>query len=324
MHLKEYASTKLALGSDTTFVLFSTASEAINNQLFQKLWHTTFTFEKRFSRFIPMSELSTFNRSAGLKVVISPEFKEILTTARELAKQTEGLYNPFMLPAVQRAGYLHSAAAGYEADPVDDFTARQVVGIEHLEIGEDWARIPYGTAIDLGGCGKGYLAEQLRDLLNKDHIMGYWLSLGGDIATFGVGADSQQISVHVQNAQTISIDFPVKILCPTTEFAVATSGTFRRKNQQSKKYWHHIIDPRTLLPAETDILLATVACNNALDADVLASCAVILGSKKAPTFLKEHGAQGYILQGKDTNGYFAKQHGQMVVKSKQVKERPYA
>lgn len=302
MYLRRLSQTRLALGCDTMLAIVSdmTADEA--DRLFKKLWKQVYVFERRFSRFLPMSELSTFNRTTGLKTPITPEFKDLLTSAKQLGVKTNGLYNPFITPALQRAGYMKSAVPGYEHDSTADYTIRRVVGVERLNIGDDWAQIPYGTALDMGGCGKGYLADQLGKILKNYKVQGYWLSLGGDILTMGRDENGNNITLDIQNANQPSHTTDWIIECPTNSFAVATSGTFRRIGQDVKNNWHHIIDPTTLEPAKTDIRLATVCAETAAWADVLASCAVIVGSYKAPAFLKKHGVKSALLQGIDSDG----------------------
>ena len=91
------------------------------------------------------------------------------------------------------------------------------------------------------------------------------------------------------------------VVCPDEPFAVATSGTLRRSRQRAGKPWHHLIDPATFEPATTDVLLATVCAATTLEADVLASCAVILGSERAPAFLESKGVKAILLQCQNEN-----------------------
>ncbi len=289
----QYYQEAIALGSKTGISLVSRASKAQIEVLYKTLWREIFIFERKFSRFLPGSELSIFNSNAGSKQNITPEFKKLLITAKKLAEDTDGLYNPFILPALQASGYLSSRVPGHEHDAVNDFSKRSYTTIERLEIGNDWAKIPYDTALDLGGCGKGYLADQLRSLLTKK-ITGYWLSFGGDIAVGGLDEQGRKWTIGIQSAvdqnknrASLSID---------SASGVATSGVTVHQGKKNGKEWHHLIDPKTSQPAITDVLLATVYADTSLMADVLASCAVILGSRKAMPFLKKHGAKAAFLQ----------------------------
>ncbi|MEP7204579.1 MAG: FAD:protein FMN transferase [Candidatus Saccharibacteria bacterium] len=316
MRLARFAQIKTALGSEVglSFVADSSQSEA--DRLFTELWRVIFGFERRFSRFLPASEVTLFNRSAGSKFGISDEFKALLVSSQEMSLLTGGLHNPLILPALQKAGYVQSAAPGYERDAVDNYSYRHVTSADALTVGDDWAMIPRDSAIDMGGCGKGFLADLLRDVLVKAGVAGYWLSFGGDIATGGTDEYGRNLSLHIQAANDLGGVLDWAVHCPTTPFAVATSGTFRRQNQIVGAGWHHIIDPVTFEPARTDVKLATVCADNTLLADVLASCAVILGSKLAPAFLKSHGALAMLLQCHDDSGSFDTHFGPSIAKEK--------
>jgi len=295
----EYHDTKLALGSDVTLVLVSDRGEAAVAEVFRSLWYTIYCFERQFSRFIPSSELSVFNRSAGSRLPISPEFRDILRVARQLGLETGGLFNPLILPALHRAGYKQSFVEHYQDDVQDDYSARTVVQVERLEVTDTTACIPYGTALDLGGCGKGYLADLLANTIVPDWLDGYWLSLGGDVVGEGCDGSGKPWKVAIQSAFKDNTASRWCLQTTGKRFAAATSGTGVRTGTQQGKRWHHIIDPRTLQPSNSDVRMATVFDESAVRADVLASCAVILGTRQALPFLKTQGAQAAYLQGRD-------------------------
>lgn len=294
--LRQYHESRQALGGNTTIVV--TAEHEFSGSDFAELWRKVYQFERQFSRFLPESELSQFNRRAGLDTPISQEFATLLQSAQQLSQRTNGLYNPFILPAVQRTGYVQSALDGYEDDVAPDYRMRSSSEANRLQVKANIATIPYGTAIDMGGCGKGYLADMLAKELRALSLPGFWVSLSGDMATYGIDANEQPWQTGVQDAQAKHA-IPYIISATGRQLGIATSGTLRRKNQHLKAGAHHIIDPRSGQPADTDIRLATVVTHRAIDADVFASCAVIVGSEQAPALLRELGVLGFVLQTAD-------------------------
>lgn len=294
-----YHETKQALGSE---VVLTIVSESDPKVLFTQLWKEIFAFERQFSRFLPMSELSVFNRSAGIKTAITPQFRALLLTAQRLSRETSGLYNPFVLPALQRAGYTQSFAEGYKEDTHDNFADRAVAQPDKLRIGDTWAQIPYGSALDLGGCGKGYLADLLADSMVPTWVTGYWFSFGGDIVGDGTDEDNKpwDISIYTEPSSKKS-DGSWIFRSSGGRFAAATSSTQHRRGTHHGKSWHHIIDPRTQKPANSDIYQASIFMPRAVDADVFASCAIILGSKNTlALFHRNYDVSGLLL-GKDQN-----------------------
>ena len=118
---------------------------------------------------------------------VTPEFRDLLQVAKELSIATRGLFNPFILPALQRAGYTKSMVEEYSKDEHDDYSKLGIAEPKDLKIGDTWASIPYGSAIDMGGCGKGYLGDRLNEIMQDKELSGYWFSLGGDVV--GAGQD---------------------------------------------------------------------------------------------------------------------------------------
>lgn len=316
MQLARYTQSHTALGGLATLSLISNAEKKEVEGLLAHLWRKIFYFEKKFSRFLPSSELSRFNKRAGTRVPVSPHMHEVLAATKHYALETAGLYNPFILPALQRSGYHGSAVPGYENDPVPDYSDRHVVSPEKLEIDDDWAYIPHGTALDLGGMGKGYLLDQLADMLQAEsHVTGFWLELSGDVITFGHDENNRPISVGIQNARDLTKKHTTMNVQGNGErLAIATSGTFKRDTHGGDENSHHIIDPRTGVSAETDILLATVCSSRALAADIWASCAVIVGSAAAPKLLDEHGINDWVLQ------YTQDKAGMLTLQGSHIKE----
>ncbi len=284
----------IALGSETSITIASTSpikSTAAINQL----WKEIFNFEKRFSRFIPSSELCFLNKNSGTKQLISKEFRDILITAKNISLETEGIYNPFILPALQRSGYEKSFVVGAENDIHEDYSDRSVVSVDKMEIGDDWVRIPFKTAIDLGGIGKGYLADKLAVSL-KHEFNGFIINLGGDIVTYGTNEHNSNWQIIIQDASSIENKSIGTIKMPLSTYSVSSSGTFKKKGVNKGKAWHHLINPKTLEPANSDIKLITIMSKLAVNSDTLASCGLILGSKDCMKFLKSHKIKNALIQ----------------------------
>lgn len=289
--MKRFQQKSYALGSEALLTLV-VEDEAAIKSLFQAIWAQIRVFDERFSRFKSNSELSQFNSAAGEDTPISPAFKSLLIKSQQLSKATNGLYNPFVLPALQRAGYIGSWPTPEKHDENLNYSSRKIVPADKLVINKSSAHIPANSALDFGGIGKGYLLDQLADFLGTQHVKGYWLSLGGDIICGGFDAEKQPWKIGIADSQNPEILLEHITNQSGKRLAIATSGTTKRKGEN----WHHIIDPRTAKPAKTDIRMTTLTYNNATAADVYATCAVILGSNQAELFIKQHDITTTLLQ----------------------------
>jgi len=294
--MHRYQQTREALGSTVLLTLVDSANPSVIDSYFTTMWDMVRQFESRFSRFIKTSELTYFNYNSGKRTVISPQFHDLLVTSKKLATKTDGIYTPFILPALQHAGYKGSWPYPSLVEDDLDYSDRIVESYKNLHISKAWAEIPNNTAIEFGGVGKGYLLDELASYLGNK-VVGFWFSLGGDIICNGSDVDQQAWQIGVQHALNPDVNIiPISNKDRAT-LAIATSGITKRRGDNENKKWHHIIDPRSLKPADTDVVTATVYMRQAVIADVYAKCAVILGADEAYTFLyNDSDVLGAILQ----------------------------
>jgi len=61
--------------------------------------------ERRWSRFLPDSEVSRLNAGAGRPVLVSPETARLVARAVDAWRLTAGRFDPTVLPALVAAGY---------------------------------------------------------------------------------------------------------------------------------------------------------------------------------------------------------------------------
>ena len=234
-------------------------------------------WEQVLSRFRPDSELSQLNKSAGWPVKVSLTLWDVFQCAQEAEKDSQGLVRASVLDALLEAGYDRSfdqlqpeniqtrINAWNVVASLDEITSDQV---------ERTICLPADTHLDFGGVAKGWAAEQAVKRLSKHGSA--LVSAGGDIA----------ISAELPNAEQwpVSIDDPLKsgeIIATLMLGAcgVATSGTDYRRWKQGGRLNHHIIDPRSGQPAQTDLISATVIAPTATQAEMAAKTVMILGSQ---------------------------------------------
>lgn len=293
MREQTYLQQARALGTQVEFRIDQSNKEDAES-IFRHLWLKTERFQNRFSRFIPTSEVSKLNANHGNKTKISDDFAKILDKTVELAKLTEGIFNPFCLPLVQKAGYTTSLDSLNSQAPID-YTDRVLSDIDELTIGQSWAMIPKNSAIDLGGIGKGYLADQLSEYLDRSGVDNYLLSIGGDLVAKG---DPRHKKWTIDVPSAIDNRIIARYYPNQNKFSVATSGLARSLDGKKQL---HLIDPRSQKLAKSQYLTCSVASIECTFADVIASCILIDGISFAKKMLKLNIISGVLLQGKAHN-----------------------
>jgi thiamine biosynthesis lipoprotein len=287
---------KIALGSEAVLTLVGD-NPVQAHAILKELWQKIDQFEQRFSRFLTTSELTKINKRAGQKIKISEPMAMILRASKKISSETGGIFNPFILPNLVRAGYDRSWTNQL---PVPQLDASQLVSADEININGNTLTIPTQSALDLGGIGKGYLLDQLVTF-TAPKFPNFWFSLGGDIIAGGHDLLGQPWQIGIASTQSPNITI-AKVTIPAGQtLSVATSGVGKRRGTHDGRDWHHIIDPRTGQSAHSDIESVTICAPTGLQADVLASCAVILGSQLAPEFLNKNKIGSYLIQSKLSN-----------------------
>jgi len=240
-------------------------------------------WEQSLSRFRPDSELSLLNSHAGGPVQVSPTLMTVFRTAVEMEKRSQGLVTPTILDALVYAGYDRSFDQLSPAQPQRESGEYHcVTSTAAIEWQADSRTIhlPPHLHLDFGGVAKGWAAEQA-----MQRLKGYGPTLvdaAGDIAISGLQTNGQPWSVAI--ADPFQPDADLELL-KLGRCGVATSGTDYRRWQQDGVWKHHIIDPRTGEPAETDVVSATVIAPNVVDAEMAAKVALISGSHAGMAWL---------------------------------------
>ncbi len=239
--------------------------------------------EARFTRFADTSELSRLNRSAGAWFQASPELFDVVQQACTLAEETDGLFDPTLLAALEAAGYDKSMddiradtirAHGVSAQPRSVSNTRSAFRAIQLDEINQAIHLPLGTRIDLGGIAKGWIAEQAA-LLLSEYAEASAVSAGGDLFIVGLPADEEYWTIGLEDPRDPERDLTTLQVGPG---AVATSSIAKRRWRQGRRQQHHIIDPRTGVPADTDWLSVSVIAPHATLAEVYAKALLIGGS----------------------------------------------
>ena len=207
----------------------------------------------RLTRFDAGSELSRLNASGGQWIQVSNELEQLLRVSLRAFEASGGLVNVAVLPSMLAIGYTRPLEYGATRPAVESAqplrNLDEVLGVRR---GQARADVP----IDLGGIAKGWMADRLCERLGG-HVL---VNLGGDLYARG--------------------EWPVAIAGKTyllRNAGAATSSTRKRRWGEL----HHVIDPRTGLPAASGVDEVSVVAGTAVDAEILAKTMLIAGRSAA-------------------------------------------
>ena len=242
--------------------------------------------ESQLSRFRADSELSRLNDRAGRgAVAVSPLLLRVLSQALAAARQTEGIFDPTVLPLLRQAGYDRNfellADTNGESPRAPVCPGRVGWRQVCLDQANGTVELPTGVAIDLGGIAKGWTVDRASELLRS------WgpslVDAGGDMRASGLpGGERWPVAVEDpfhpdQDLTTLGLD----------GCAVATSTVGKRTWQRNGQCFHHLIDPRTGSSSSSDLHTVTALAPSAVEAEVAAKTALLLGSGEGAAWLRQ-------------------------------------
>jgi thiamine biosynthesis lipoprotein len=242
--------------------------------------------EGLLSRFLPDSEISRVNGSAGIKSEkVSLETYDVLSKAVEFSRCFPGCFDVTIQPLVT----LWHTAKESLAQP-DESSIKQVLPLVNYRdlILDPWEITAglrnVGQSVDLGGIGKGFAGDKILEVFKKYGISSACSNLGGNVVTLGAKPDGSPWHVGIQHPrQENSLIGSVSVVNQT----VVTSGDYQRTftDSQGKRH-HHILDPTTGYPAESGLISVSIVSDKSLAADPLSTIVFVAGMEKGLEFLK--------------------------------------
>ena len=232
--------------------------------------------EELLSTWIPTSELSRVNASAGVMPVhVSPETLTVVQRAMQVAEMTDGGFNIAIGPAVDAWNVIEGSRIPTESELG---ALRPLVDLQAVHADEREQAIfleKAGMRIDVGGIGKGYAADQAVEALRKAGAVAGVVALSGDIKTFGRLPDGKTFPVGIQHPRE---DGSVLAWIDLQDEAISTAGDYERFFERDGVRYHHILDPRTLQPARS-CQSVTVIAREGIWADGLDTGIFVMGAE---------------------------------------------
>ena len=251
------------------------------------------------SRFRPDSEIVALDRVGAEPAEVSPLLAEAIAVALRAARLTDGDVNPTVGAAMNAVGYDRDFALVPREGPAVKLTVRTIPGWRQVEFDEQarLLRLPPGVRLDLGATAKAWAADRAAARITASTGCGVLVSLGGDVAVSGQPPGGGW-RIRVQDISGRPEDPPTG---PSAVVAIragglATSSTAARRWRRGGDVLHHILDPRTGLPAAPVWRTVSVAAATCTDANIASTAAIIRG-RAAPAWLTELGLPARLVDG---------------------------
>ncbi len=248
--------------------------------------------EELLSTWIPTSELSRVNASAGIKPVqVSAETFTVLKRSLEIAQLTDGGFNIAIGPAVEAWSVMDQARI---PDDAELQALRTLVDLSQVHL-DDHAHTVFlskpGMRVDVGGIGKGYAADRVVEMMRQAGAPAGVVALSGDIKTFGRLPQGDRFPFGIQHPRKPGV---VLALVDLEDEAISTAGDYERYFERDGQRYHHILDPATLQPARGCQSVTVVATEGVL-ADGLDTGIFVMGPERGMALVERLPGLGAVI-----------------------------
>ena len=246
-----------------------------------------FRLDALLNRHSETSAVAILNQTGSIE---NAELAALLQRSGALTEETGGTFDCTVAPIIDAWDI-----AGGGRIPSDEELqqALDAVGfLAHVQINKDTITLTGRSAVDLGGLGKGYAAEQIQKTYREYGVTGS-ADLGGDICLIGAKSGQDRL-------WRIGLKAPggnnVLASLQATDLYVVTSGSYERYfTAEDGTVYHHILNPITGFPAESGLVSVTVLCADGVRADALATAFFIMGVKQTKEYLAAHSDVAAVL-----------------------------
>jgi len=245
------------------------------------------------------SELAEINRNAGVhSVKVSPQTLDVIGKAVSAAEKSGGAFDPTIGPIVKLWDFLN------KKKPAESEIVKALPLVNYKDILIDRADSTVflkrkGMMIDLGGIAKGYAVDLAVESLKKEGILSGLVSIAGDIRTFGMKPDKRPWIIGIKNPRQTGEKDELVAKIRLSEKAISTSGDYERYFISEDKRYHHLLDPKTGMPA-SGCRSVSIVTDRAVDTDAFSTAIFILGAVKGMKVVKEMGMDAMIIDSSGT------------------------
>ncbi|MBP0483526.1 FAD:protein FMN transferase [Sagittula salina] len=227
------------------------------------------------------SVLSRFNADPAGRAATDPALTHVGGAALEIARLSNGAFDPTVGPLVARWGFGPITQGG----------------------GPDWRGVAAGPdgltkarddlTLDLCGIAKGWALDRAAALAREAGVESLLFDLGGEFVVRGHHPAGR--------AWRVAVDSPIPGAPPPAALrlddgmALATSGTALQGYTLQGRLYSHVIDPRARAPAGGALRSVTVAAEKAITADGWATALLAAGDEAGPVLARSLGISALFL-----------------------------
>ena len=288
-------------------------------------------YNNQMSTWIKNSEINKFNNFNSLKhYTVDYELYNVVIKSLRISELSNGYYDPTIQPIYDLWGF-GSGSTQYEINNFPNLllisNKLDQIGYKKININEDnfnqLQKKDINITLNLGGIAKGSAADRIIYLLsgkqsknynleisNDDKIIpkynfkNIYADIGGDVSVIGTNSDNLpwKIGIQMPSSSLFNINDLYGIIS-ITNGSFATSGNYYNFKEKNNKKYAHILNPKTGMAIESDIVSVSVYHPDGAFADGLATAIYSMGLENGLKMMEKIEGEAMIIRVK-SDGIF--------------------
>ena len=222
------------------------------------------------------SDVYNLKQVAGIKpITVDEKTYELLEQSIKYSKLSNGLFDITSGPLIDiwaidpPYGYVPKSAELEKILPLIDYNMIEFQNDNKVMLRNE------KMIVNLGAIAKGYIADEVKQLLIDYGVKHALINLGGNVLLVGNKIDGSDFRIGIQNPNDDRGAYLMSV--SLSDVAVVSSGDYERFFEYEGKVYHHILNPKTGYPADTNIKQVSIVAPNSTQADGLSTSVLLVG-----------------------------------------------
>ena len=233
-------------------------------------------YDALMSRTVQGSDVDRVNRASGDMVIVDSSVAEAIATGLEAGAYSGGDFDI----SIGRVTALWDFKSADPEVPSEEELADAVATVNYKDVsvhGNEITMKNPDAELDLGGIAKGFVAEKTADYLKQQGVGSAIVNLGGNVVAIGTKEEGEPFVIGIERPYSDRTEIVGSV--SVSDQTVVTSGIYERNFEQDGILYHHILDPRTGYPVDTDLESVTIVASigNSCFCDGLSTSCLMAG-----------------------------------------------
>lgn len=274
------------LDTDCSISLYN-IEESKGKEIISGTFKVCKNYENKMSKTIKGSDIYKINHAAGKPVKVDKDNLDVIKLGIKVSKESDGIFDITVGAITDLWDFQTDKPKLPDSGKLKE--AVSTVGYKNIVIDGDKVKLKNPkTKIDLGAVAKGYISGKMAEHLKSRGIKNGIINLGGNVVAIGKKPDGSFWKIGIRKPDKGSS----KILGATNveDRVVITSGVYERMFELSGRRYHHILNPKTGYPIDSDLTGVTLitSIDNAGECDAYSTVSLLMGKDKGSNFMKKH------------------------------------